>query len=66
MCRPASISLRMTATAAVVITDANSPPTPPITIARNAVTAPCRPSSATSGATLVMWKSTHWIAAAAR
>ena len=66
MRRPASICSRMTATAPVVITDANSPPTPPIRTARNAVTAPWRPSSATSGAALERWKTTHWIPAAAR
>ena len=52
----------MTATTAVAITEANRPPTPPSRTARNAVTAPCRPSSATSGATAVRWKITHWIA----
>jgi hypothetical protein len=66
MRRPASISSRMTATAAVAMTDANSPPMPPINTARKAVTAPWRPSNAISGATLDRWKITHWIAAARR
>ena len=64
MWRLVSISSKMTATAAVAITDANTLPTPPIRMAMKAVTAPCRPSSAISGATLVRWKITHWIPAA--
>src|SRR2546423_2338525 len=52
MRRQALISSRMTATAAVAMTDANRPPIPPIKTARSAVTAPWRPSRATRGATL--------------